>query len=275
MNRLLIFAALASFLAMYATLQSPQAVQACSLVPLTPESLPDLVERTAIIAVGTWTSTSEGEATLTVTEALKGARIGADLEVDNRQGRLGADCSSYNDSFQDGYRFSEGQRSVVFLEKEVDGLWQVGYFSFAAFDVPENDAVPLSGPGRDPSVNMFSLSDLRAATIDDRAGVPAEAATPGSAVDPALDEDAPDGGGVALDEDAPDGAVAPAESATPGSAVEPSFDEGAADSGVTLLGRIALLAAAAAAVAFGIGLLVAAVAFGIAVWTRRRRQSWR
>lgn len=196
MNRLLVLAALILYVAMHSTIRSPQTAHACSLVGLTRESLPALVERTSIIAVGTWTSTSEREATLTVSEGLKGAHAGADLEVDNRQAWLGANCSTYSDSFQDGYRFTEGQRSVVFLEKEVDGLWRVGYFSFAAFVVPDDDTVPLSGPDREPSTGMFSLSELRAATVSDRAASPAEATTPSSALEPPFDEGVPDGGVV-------------------------------------------------------------------------------
>jgi hypothetical protein len=196
MKHLPILATFVLLAATTAVFQSPQSVYACSIAGLTSESLPSLVENTSIIAVGTWTTTSELEATLAVSEGLKGAQAGDEIEVDNRQARLGVDCSTYGESLKDGFRFTEGQRSVVFLEKEVNGLWQVGYFSFAAFEVDDDDSAPLLTPGGQNPSGIFSLSDVRTATFDERLPAAVETATVVVPVVPFGDLDTPEEGGL-------------------------------------------------------------------------------
>ncbi len=142
--------------------------------------MPGLVARTPIIAVGTWTSASEREAVLTVSEALKGTAVGAEISVDNRQSYIGADCSTYGEFAKARHRFSSGQQSVIFLEKEVDGLWHVGYFSLAAYDLPADDLAPLTMPGRDLGVTLSELTAMVPASTDP---TPPEASSPTSGVE--------------------------------------------------------------------------------------------
>ncbi|MGE3809594.1 MAG: hypothetical protein AB7K24_33435, partial [Gemmataceae bacterium] len=122
---------------------STPAVSACSLAPLERRYLPDLVERTPIIAIGTWADTGEYEATLVVDESLKGTEAGARYLFDNRGTYTMAACSPYEEEFHSGFRFEDGQRSVVFMEKQVDGLWQIGWSGYAAFDLPVDDFAPM------------------------------------------------------------------------------------------------------------------------------------
>jgi hypothetical protein len=144
--RLLIAAvALLTAIALGSVATGPRTASACSLVSLTAQYLPGLVERTPVVAIGTWTDSEERTATLVVDEGLKGAADGDEFVVDNRQTDTQLACSPYEEAFRIGHRFHDGQRSVVFLEKEVNGLWQVGWSSRAAFALPVDDMAPLSG----------------------------------------------------------------------------------------------------------------------------------
>lgn len=122
----------------------PSNAAACSLAPLELRYLPNLVERTPIIAIGTWAEAGEYEATLVVDESLKGTEAGARHVFDNRATYTMVACSPYDEDFHSGFRFKDGQRSVVFMDKQVDGLWQIAWSSFAAFDVPVDDLAPMS-----------------------------------------------------------------------------------------------------------------------------------
>ena len=107
----------------------------------------DWVHRTPIVAIGRWEAVNEREVTFAVEQPLKGVEAGQRLPVDNRTTYTGIACSPYDEPFREGYRFVPGERAIVLLEKEVDGLWQVGYLSLAAFEVPENLDAPLEGMG--------------------------------------------------------------------------------------------------------------------------------
>ncbi len=141
-----------------ATLQPPPSAQACSLVGLSAREIPGLVERTPIIAIGTWIETGEYEATLVVDESLKGTDVGARHKFDNRQTYTRFACSPYEEDFHSGFRFKDGERSLVFMEKQLDGLWQVGWSSYAAFDVPPDDFAPMPmWPGAGPAVSLDAV----------------------------------------------------------------------------------------------------------------------
>ena len=123
--------------------------------------LPDLVGQSPIIAIGKWRDAGEFEATLVVDESLKGTEPGAMHTFDNRQTYTRVACSPYEEDFHEGFRFADGERSLVFLERQVDGLWQIGWSSYAAFDVPADDLEPMSmWPGSGAPV---LLEDVRTA----------------------------------------------------------------------------------------------------------------
>ncbi|MGK2965419.1 MAG: hypothetical protein ACSLFM_07415, partial [Tepidiformaceae bacterium] len=140
----------------------PDSARACSIATFTGLYAADTVERNAVVAVGTWVESSEREAVFEVDEALKGAEVGERFVVDNRGTYTQMACSPYDEPFHGGYRFSEGERSVLFLEKEVDGLWQVGWLSYAAFPAPADEFAPMRADFGQPEFVAPSLDDVRA-----------------------------------------------------------------------------------------------------------------
>ena len=133
-------------LASYAV-NGPQPASACSIVLPTDARFGDWVHRVPIVAIGRWEAASDREVTFAVEQPLKGTKVGERLAVDNRTTYTSIACSPYDEPFREGYRFVPGERAVVLLEKEVEGLWQVGYLSLAAFEVPESLDSPLEGVG--------------------------------------------------------------------------------------------------------------------------------
>jgi hypothetical protein len=139
---------------------------ACSIVTPADKYIGESVERSAIVAIGKWEAVSAHEVTFVVEQPLKGTKAGERLAVDNRTTYTAFACSPYDEPFREGYRFVPGERAVVLLEKEVDGLWQVSYLSLAAFEVPESLNAPLEGVGwyfGDPEGG--SATDIRLSTI--------------------------------------------------------------------------------------------------------------
>lgn len=95
---------------------------------------------------------------------LQGSTRGESFRIDNRGTYTAVACSPYEEPFRDGYRFTSGERYVMFLENETDGLWQVGYLGLAAFPAPANDDEKLrtdwyASPG---AVFDLTLGDIRA-----------------------------------------------------------------------------------------------------------------
>lgn len=154
--------------AFFSLVLSADRVAACSLAPVDSRSLPGVVARTPIIAIGVWSESLDREATFTVEEPLKGTAAGARIAVDNRETHTAVACSPYDEPFRKGRRFGKGDRALVLLEKEVDGLWQVGWSSFAVYEVPHDDFAPLmmlgSGLTHEPPMPLAAaLSTVRAA----------------------------------------------------------------------------------------------------------------
>jgi hypothetical protein len=125
----------------------PQTAHACMLAPIVDSRIGTWVERSGIVAIGHWESVSAREVTLVVERPLKGVTAGDHVPVDNRTTYTAFMCSPYQEPFREGYRFVPGERAVVVLEQEVDGLWQVGYFALAVFEVPETLDAPMQGMG--------------------------------------------------------------------------------------------------------------------------------
>ncbi len=107
--------------------------------------MPVHIQRAPVVAIGTWVESTERAAVFRVDEALKGTAPGEQFRVDNRGTYTAAACSPYDEEPHSGFRFAEGERSVLVLQAEVEGLWQVSFWGFAAFDVPaaENDGMVM------------------------------------------------------------------------------------------------------------------------------------
>lgn len=137
-------------------------VSACSRQSIMAQYIPDAVAVSQVVAIGTFEVASERTASLRVDEGLLGAEPGQLLQIDNRTSYTGMACSPYDEPFQDGYRFRVGDRRIVILETEVDGIWQVGFYSDTAWEVPEDELAPMItdfwNDGRRPP----SLTDVRA-----------------------------------------------------------------------------------------------------------------
>ena len=106
-----------------------------------------MVQQAPIIAIGMWGDASERRAVLRVDEGLKGVAAGDSLVVDNRTAYTAAACSPYDEPFHEGFRFAAGERSVVMLQLQVGGLWQVANLGLAAWPAPIDDLEPLPGMG--------------------------------------------------------------------------------------------------------------------------------
>ena len=141
--------------------------RACLVVIRQERYLTEWIERSPVIAIGRWEAIDERRVRFVVEEPIKGTRKGAMLNVDNRGTGTAFACSPYEEPFHYGYRFEPGTRSVVLLEKEVNGLWQIAYWSFAVFDVPESANSFLTGTG--PQFGR-AATDIRLSTILDAAG---------------------------------------------------------------------------------------------------------
>ena len=133
------------------------------------------------------------EATFVVEENLRGSTEGESFRIDNRGTYTAFACSPYEEPFREGYRFTDGERYVMFLENEADGLWQVGYLGLAAFPAPDNDSEKLRTDWYASPAQVFDLTlgDIRAAVA--LASPPARPAG-ATSVDPPGQEPGPDGG---------------------------------------------------------------------------------
>jgi len=118
-------------------------VSACDRSLISGRLIPSTVAESQVVAVGEFVAAAKRSATFRVDESLRGPAVGATLNVDNRTAYTDAACSPYDEPFREGFRFKKGDRKVLILEKEVDGLWQVGFYSDAAWDVPADDLQPL------------------------------------------------------------------------------------------------------------------------------------
>ncbi|MBE0609700.1 MAG: hypothetical protein IH609_09990, partial [Dehalococcoidia bacterium] len=132
-------------------------------------------------------------ATFVVEENIQGSAKGESFRVDNRGTYTAVACSPYEEPFREGYRFADGERYVMFLEDEVDGLWQVGYLGLAAFPAPANDDEKLrtdwyASPG---AVFDLTLGDIRALVVQREAPPLRPAATTSAA--PSGEQPGPDG----------------------------------------------------------------------------------
>jgi hypothetical protein len=136
-------AVLCAVMALAAVATQHRRASACTLAPFMAQYLPPLVEGSPVIAVGTWTASEERKVMFVVDEGLKGAAAGDEFLVDNRNPYLSSTCQSYELPFRDGHRFKDGERSIVFLEEEVNGLWWIARAGYAAIDAPADDLEPL------------------------------------------------------------------------------------------------------------------------------------
>ena len=116
---------------------------ACSRDLIRAHYIPGVVEKSGVVAIAEVTAATERVATFRVEEALKGSGVGALVRVDNRTAYTGSACSPYDEPFGEGFRFRVGDRKILILEKEVDGLWQVAFGSDTAWNVPSNELQPL------------------------------------------------------------------------------------------------------------------------------------
>jgi|GEM_PF-4591113 len=144
---------------------------ACSIVTPHDAFMARTVEQSPIVAIGHWEDSQERAATFVVEQPLKGAQAGDRLRVDNRTTYTAMACSPYDEPFREGYRFLPGERAVLLLEKEVDGLWQVSHLSLAVFEVPHSLDAPMDGVGwyfGDPEAG--TPTDVKLRTIVEAAG---------------------------------------------------------------------------------------------------------
>ena len=165
--------ALAVLLAAAAFAFDPTAptAHACSIVTPNDARFADTVDRSPIVAIGHWEDSKERTVTFVVDQPLKGAGEGERLQVDNRTTYTAMACSPYDEPFREGYRFVPGERAVLLLEKQVDGLWQVAYLSLAAFEVPSSFDAGMDGVGwyfGDPEAG--TPTDVRLRTVVEAAG---------------------------------------------------------------------------------------------------------
>ncbi len=116
---------------------------ACSRAGFTAHAVPETVAESKVVAIGTFTGATARSATFRVDEALKGPASGTELKIDNRTSYTYFACSPYDEPFDQGGRFEKGDRRIVMLNKEVDGLWQISYFSDTAWSIPEDELQPL------------------------------------------------------------------------------------------------------------------------------------
>ena len=190
MRRVLAVAILAgAAIFMAETAGSPPGAKACSIVGFSPRHLPDLISRSPVIAIGTWTNAGESEVTLVVDDALKGTEAGASHKFDNRDTYTAMACSPYDEPFRKGYRFKDGERSLVFMEKQLDGLWQIGWLSLAAFDAPADELAPLAmwptqGPAATLAEARMVIAGARSAGSGDAAMEAAVGCEPPHGFDP-------------------------------------------------------------------------------------------
>ena len=116
---------------------------ACGRSMVQAEHIPGVVDKSGVVAIAEVTAATERAATFRIEEALKGPTAGSLVRVDNRTAYTGQACSPYDEPFSEGFRFREGDKKVLVLEKEVDGLWQVGFSSDTAWDIPSSELQPL------------------------------------------------------------------------------------------------------------------------------------
>lgn len=157
------------------SVSGPSPAFACSIVPPSAQTINLAVERSQVIAIGRVSESERREAAFVVEESIHGGRPGETFRIDNRGTYTAMACSPYDEPFREGYRFVPGERYVMLLEKEVDGLWQVAYLGLAAFPAPANDDERLrtdwwSSPG---ATFDLTLGDIRAEAVALR--VPPEA----------------------------------------------------------------------------------------------------
>jgi hypothetical protein len=145
----------------------PTPASACSIVPPSARTIGLAVETSPVIAVGRIAESSRRQATFVVEESIKGSARGDSFVVDNRGTYTAVACSPYDEPFREGYRFATDTRYVLFLEQQVDGLWQVGYLGLAAFPAPADDLERLgtdwyASPGQ---TFDLTLGDIRALAV--------------------------------------------------------------------------------------------------------------
>ena len=172
----------------------PSQVFACSIVGPSSTTIGLAVAQSPVIAVGRISESAQREATFVVEENLRGSTEGESFRVDNRSTYTSASCSPYEEPFREGYRFTSGERYVMFLENETDWLWQVGYLGLAAFPAPASDSEKLrtdwyASPG---AVFDLTLGDIRALVVplDSPPSRPAGV----TVAEPSVEEPRPDGG---------------------------------------------------------------------------------
>ncbi len=116
---------------------------ACGRSMVAAPFIPETVAKSEVVAIGEFVGGTERAAEFRIDEPLRGPGVGTILQVDNRTAYTFSACSPYDEPFHEGGRFSPGDRKLVILEREVDGLWQVGFSSDTAWDVPEDELQPL------------------------------------------------------------------------------------------------------------------------------------
>lgn len=169
----------------------PSQVFACSIVAPSATTIGLAVGKSPVIAIGRIVESARREATFVVEENIQGSAKGESFRVDNRGTYTAFACSPYEEPFREGYRFADGERYVIFLENEADGLWEVGYLGLAAFPAPANDDEKLRTDWYASPAKVFdlTLTDIRAAVA--LASPPAPAVT--TSAEPSGWEPGPDG----------------------------------------------------------------------------------
>jgi hypothetical protein len=167
----LTIAAVLAFALAGTSLSGVLTAQACSIVTPHDVFMPETVHRSPIVAIGRWEDSQQRVATFVVEHPLKGAESGDRLRVDNRTTYTAMACSPYDEPFREGYRFPSGERAVLLLEKEVDGLWQISHLSLAVFEVPDSLDAGMEGIGwyfGDPEAG--TPTDVKLSTIIEATG---------------------------------------------------------------------------------------------------------
>jgi len=146
----------------FSTAAAPQPASACSRMGISAEYIPDTVAKSPVVAIGTFVEASERVGIFRIDEAIKGPAAGSMLEIDNRTAYTGSACSPYDEPFGEGFRFRPGDERLLILEKEVDGAWQVAFYSDTAWPAPEDELQPLIQDLWVEQTPMPSLASVRA-----------------------------------------------------------------------------------------------------------------
>lgn len=169
-GRAAVLATIAIALGMALVAGRHHAAVACSRASISAGSLPWAAEHSEIVAIGTFTEVTHRSASFRVDESMVGSTKGSTLQVDNRTSYTYMACSPYDEPFHHGGRFKAGDKRILMLEKQVDGLWQIAFFGDAAWSIPADDLQPLITDLWNDGTRPPSLDAVRATVKPTRAG---------------------------------------------------------------------------------------------------------